>query len=116
MRRNGGEPSFGGSCSYGRISVRSSRLLTTPPRKLEGVITKLEPLADQHAIFQFLCNVDNAKTLTGFIQDIANAITDYQVRANCTTVILDEPPARFLSNKDCTKERGTSVTIPRIFW
>lgn len=48
-------------------------------RKLEGVIAKLEPLADQHAFIGFLRNVDNAKILTGFIQELADAITDYQV-------------------------------------
>lgn len=48
-------------------------------RKLEGVIAKLEPLSDQHALVWFLRNVDNAKTLTGFVQELANAIMDYQV-------------------------------------
>ena len=52
----------------------------TPFRKLDGVITKLEPLSDQHAFIKFLRNVNNAKTLTGFIQELADAITDYQVR------------------------------------
>ena len=49
------------------------------PRKLEGVIAELEPLSEQHALLKFLCNVDNAKTLAGFIQELADAITDYQV-------------------------------------
>ena len=58
------------------------RQFTHPPlRKLEGVIAKLEPLSDQHALARFLCNVDNAKTLAGLFQELANAITDYQVRA-----------------------------------
>ena len=48
-------------------------------RKLEGAIAKLEPLSDQHAIVGFLRNVDNAKMLTGLVQELANAITDYQV-------------------------------------
>ena len=53
---------------------------THPPlRKLEGVIAKLEPLSDQHALVGFLRNVDNAKTLTGFVQELADAVTDYQV-------------------------------------
>lgn len=45
------------------------------------MISKLEPLSEQHALLGFLRNVDNAKTLNGFVQDLANAITDYQVRA-----------------------------------
>ena len=48
-------------------------------RKLEAVIAKLEPLSDQNALVGFLRNVDNAKTLTGFVQELANAVTDYQV-------------------------------------
>ena len=50
------------------------------PRKLEGVIVKLEPLSEQHGLVKFLRNVENAKTLTGFIQELANAIVDYQVQ------------------------------------
>ena len=63
-------------------------LLIPPLRTLEGVITKLEPLADQHALVGFLRNVDNTKTLTGFVQELANAVTDYQVRAATHTLIL----------------------------
>ena len=48
-------------------------------RKLEGVIVKLEPLSKQHAFLKFLRNANNAKTLTGFVQELADAITDYQV-------------------------------------
>lgn len=48
-------------------------------RKLEGVIAKLEPLSEQHRLVGFLRNVDNTKALTGFVQDLADAVTDYQV-------------------------------------
>ena len=58
-------------------------------RKLEGVIAKLEPLADQRALARFLRNADNSKTLAGFVQELANAITDYQVRAAVPIVILN---------------------------
>ena len=50
-------------------------------RKLQGVVAKLEPLINQPALTRFLCNADNVKILTGSVQDLANAITDYQVRA-----------------------------------
>jgi hypothetical protein len=49
------------------------------PRKLDGVITKLEPLSEQHALLKFLRNVDNAKILSGFVQELANAVEHYQV-------------------------------------
>ena len=48
-------------------------------RKLESVVMKLEPLADQDAVLRFFHNVNNAKTLMGFVQELADAITDYQV-------------------------------------
>ena len=48
-------------------------------RKLKGVIAKLQPLTEQHALTGFLRNADNAKTLTGFVQELADAVTDYQV-------------------------------------
>ena len=55
-------------------------LLTSPTlRRLDGVIAKLEPLSEEHALLKFLRNVDNAKTLSGFVQELADAITYYQV-------------------------------------
>ena len=50
-----------------------------PLRKLRGIIAKLEPLTEQHVLIGFLHNVDNAKILTGFIQELTDAITYYQV-------------------------------------
>ena len=82
-------------------------------RKLEGVVVKLEPLSDQHVLVRFLRNVDNAKTLTGFVQELADAITDYQVRAASPNVIFDEHPIRFRCNKECTRGREISMMIPR---
>ena len=45
------------------------------------MLAKLEPLTDQHALTRFLRNADNVKILTGFVQELSDAITDYQVRA-----------------------------------
>ena len=72
-------------------------------RKLEGVVAKLEPLSNQYGLVRFLRNVDNAKILTGFVQELADAITDYQVRAASPTVIFNEHPVRFQCNKECTR-------------
>jgi len=49
------------------------------PRKLERVIAKLEPLSKQHVLIGFLHNADDAKVLAGLVQELANAIMDYQV-------------------------------------
>ena len=43
------------------------------------VVTKLEPLSEQNGLVKFLRNEDHAVLLNGFVQNIANAITDYQV-------------------------------------
>jgi hypothetical protein len=93
------------------------RIYTNRPhpslRKLEGVIAKLEPLSDQHGLVSFLRSVDNSKTLGGFVQELADAITDYQVRTVGSTVIFTERLARFRYNKGCTKGRGKSTMTPR---
>ena len=75
MQRKGGERSFGGSYSHEHIS----RCANPSLRKLEGVVMKLEPLSDQRGLKRFLHNIDNSKTLTGFVQELADAVTDYQV-------------------------------------
>ena len=43
-------------------------------------MVKLGPLSEQHGLVKFLNNIDRANTLNGFVQDLANAVTDYQVR------------------------------------
>jgi hypothetical protein len=48
-------------------------------RKLAGIIVKLEPLSEQHGIAKFLKNVEHANVLNGLVQDLAYAVTDYQV-------------------------------------
>ena len=48
-------------------------------RKLERIMARLGQLSEQHGFLKFLDNVDHANTLNGFVQDLAYAITDYQV-------------------------------------
>ena len=48
-------------------------------RTLDGVITKLEPLTDEHVLLRFIRNVDNAEVLSGFVQELADAVEYYQV-------------------------------------
>ena len=62
------------------LRFTNTHQLTCPSlRILGGIIAKLEPLTEQNALIGFLRNVDNAKILTGFVQELADAITDYQV-------------------------------------
>ena len=55
-------------------------------RKLVRIVTKLGPLSEQHGLLGFLNNVDHAKTLNGFTQDLVYAITNYQVCVMKSTV------------------------------
>jgi hypothetical protein len=48
-------------------------------RRLMGVVVKLEPLSEKSGLSKFLRNEDYAGLLNGFVQDIAYAVTDYQV-------------------------------------
>ena len=49
-------------------------------RKLEGVRQALDMIAAQKNIVQFLSNGDNAQKLNDLVDDIREAVMDYQVR------------------------------------
>jgi hypothetical protein len=84
------------------------------PRRLDGVISKLGPLGEEPGLLKFLRNVDNAKILSGFVQELADAVEYYQVRAPHHGVMFNKHPARFHYNKECMKGQGISTAIPRI--
>jgi hypothetical protein len=48
-------------------------------RRLTGIITELTPLSEKNGLVKFLKNADYANTLNGLVQNLAYAITDYQV-------------------------------------
>jgi len=85
------------------------------PRKLDGVVAKLEPFSEQHALVKFLRNADNAKVVSGFVRELADAIEYYQVRAPCPIATFNEHPVRFRCNKECMIRQGISTTSPRSF-
>ena len=95
--------------------INTYRFAYESPRKLKEVVVKLEPLSRQQALAGFLCNIDNTKTLAGFVQELANAITDYQVWAASLTMSFNEHLARFPYNKGCMKGQGKSTVIPETF-
>ena len=49
-------------------------------RKLEDVRQALDPMTTQKDIAQFLSNVENAQKLNDLVDDIREAVMDYQVR------------------------------------
>lgn len=62
-------------------------------RKLQGVYQHLTPLSEQGNIEGFFNNVENADQLRGLVEDIRDAIMDYQVyprglSISCTTSLM----------------------------
>ena len=76
MRRHGEGISFG-LCSSTLEEMLANTFVVH--RKLVRIIAELKPLSEQHGILKFLKNVDHSKILNGFVQDLAYAVTDYQV-------------------------------------
>jgi len=50
------------------------------------IVVKLEPLSEQNGLLKFLRNEDHTALLNGFVQDMAYAVTDYQVCGRKRTV------------------------------
>ena len=48
-------------------------------RTLVRIVAKLGSISERHGLLKFLNNVDHANTLKGLVQDLANAVADYQV-------------------------------------
>ena len=55
--------------------------LTWDGRKLLDVVRDLAPLEEQGAVEGFFNNTENAGKLGGLVEDIRDAMMDYQVRA-----------------------------------
>jgi len=51
-------------------------------RKLKGVHQALDPMTTQGDIAQFLSNTENAQKLNDLVDDIREAVMDYQVRTS----------------------------------
>ena len=48
-------------------------------RKLGNILQELIPLADQGKVKGFFTNVNNAEVLNGLVENIRDAVMDYQV-------------------------------------
>ena len=57
-------------------------------RKLKGILQDLTPLAEQGRIKAFLGNVRNADKLGGLLEDIRDAMIEYQVRTSFNYLVL----------------------------
>ena len=79
MRRHGEGISFGLCSSTLEEMLANPQVTFVVHRKLVRIIAELKPLSEQHVILKFLKNVDHSKILNDFVQDLAYAVTDYQV-------------------------------------
>ena len=58
-------------------------------RKLENILQDLKPLADQGKVEGFFKNADNADKLGDLVEDIRDAMMEYQVRLQTTRPNFD---------------------------
>jgi len=71
-------------------------------RKLENILCELEPLVDQGKLVGFFFNVQNLDKLSGIVEDIHDAMMDYQVHISnylfplCLMLVLDFIATRYL--------------------
>ena len=77
-RKNRGEGFWNGG-PHSPISGTESKK-TGIVRKLGSIVGELEPLAKQGKVEGFFNNVKNADKLGGLVEDIRDAVMDYQVR------------------------------------
>ena len=50
-----------------------------PTRKLDNVLQRLAPLEERGRVTQFLNSTEDANKLSGLVEDIRDAMMDYQV-------------------------------------
>ena len=75
-------------------------------RRLNNVFQELELLAEQGNVEGFFNNVENVDQLGGLVEDIRDAVMDYQVRgyqreiaSPCLTTVSDFVTTRYLRQK-----------------
>jgi hypothetical protein len=77
-------------------------------RKLNNVLRELESLAEQGKVEGFFNNVENADKLGGIVEDIREAVMDYQVRG-----IQEElTSSRLISISDAVTTRYLPQELP----
>ena len=72
-------------------------------RKLDNVLQDLIPLAERGKITRFLNSVEDVDKLGGLVEDIRDAMMDYQVCPPITTLIISNVYVRHHCN-------GISIT------
>ena len=69
-------------------------------RKLEKVLQELKPLEEQGNIEGFFTNTENADKLGGLVENIRNAVMDYQVcKQSNFSFLVPDTQSRFHYNR-----------------
>ena len=104
-RRRGERPSGGLYCPTRGTLVHFSAAFLLHS-KLAGIVAALKPLSEQNGIVKFLNNVDCADTLNGFVQELAYAVTDYQVCDTSTIAGFSNPLVDIFTTKHLQEHQG----------
>jgi hypothetical protein len=88
-------------------------------RKLEDVRQALDPMTTQKDIAQFLNNTENAQKLNDLVDDIREAVMDYQVRTpqrtgsqSCLTSASDFLTTGYLQQHPSVNRKFLSNYLP----
>ena len=80
-------------------------------RKLQGVLRDLVPLEEEGKVEGFFNNAENAGRLGDLVEDIRDAITEYQVCALSLWIsIRSDVCVRLRCNKESTTDNRVSTT------
>ena len=107
-RNENGERNWSSECTFFKGGGQVSHTVTT--RKLEGVRRDLVPLKEQGKVEGFFNNTENADKLAGLVEDIRDAIMEYQVfvRKQIIPGTFDICTRRRCSKTSTTRAVGSS--------
>ena len=98
--RQQGERSWNGEIIFSKAKGRT--LPIGIARSLQDIYRGLARLETQGKVEGFFKNVENADKLSGAVEDIRDAMMEYQVRPNLSTFDISDVRTRFYYSKICT--------------
>ena len=111
------------------LSFRARARSDVGDRKFQGVLRDLASLEEQGKVEGFFNNTENAGKLGGLVEDIRDAMIEYQVcvlnlwisiwsnirvRLHCSKVSTKDNKASMINNKESTTSNKTFTTSNRI--
>ena len=79
-------------------------------RELENIHQSLTLPAEQGKVLEFLMNAENVQRINGLIEDICEALMEYQVcMSSCSSYTMSDVHVRLHCSKICTKRVANSL-------